>query len=240
MVQMPQVVELLEHWIEERQSCHYIVATGMHGIMEAHKHLHFKAILNSAALFIPDGISLIWIARWRGFQLKNRVCGSDLMGEVCRLASQRGYRNFFYGDTEETLQLLTARLQEQLPGLTVAGIYSPPFRPLTVREDEEVVRMVNKAAPDILWVGLGCPKQEQWMYDHRDRLSVPVMVGVGAAFKFLSGRTKRAPTWVGDHGLEWVWRFFHEPRRVWRRVLIDGPHFACLVALELSRLKRYG
>lgn len=239
MVQIPDVVEVMEGWIEERQGCHYIAATGMHGVMEAHKHLDFKAILNSAALFIPDGISLVWIARWRGFQLKKRVCGSDLMVEFCRLNSPKGYRHFFYGDTDNTLQHLSAKLREQIPSLDVVGTYSPPFRPLTVEEDADVVRMINEAEPDVLWIGLGCPKQERWMFEHREKLNVPVIVGVGAAFKFLSGRTKRAPVWVGDHGLEWVWRFLHDPRRVWRRVLIDGPRFACLVALELSRLKRY-
>lgn len=240
MVQIPEVVGLMEYWIEaERSECHWIVVTGMHGVIEGHKDRKFQAILNSADLFIPDGFSLIWIARRRGFPLRERASGSELMRECCSLAASKGYRNFFYGDTEETLQLLTTRLKEDLPDLQVVGLYSPPFRPLSPEEDAEIVRRINEARPDILWVGLGLPKQERWIFEHRDRLKVPVAVGVGAAFKFISGQVRRAPAWVGNHGLEWLWRFLHEPRKLWRRALLDVPRFICLALLELSGLKRY-
>jgi N-acetylglucosaminyldiphosphoundecaprenol N-acetyl-beta-D-mannosaminyltransferase len=134
---------------------------------------------------------------------------------------------------------LTQKLGDTFPGLKIAGAHSPPFRQLSPEEDAEEVRKINQSGADVVWVGLGLPKQERWMFEHRDKLEVPVLVGVGAAFKFLSGQVRRAPVWVGDHGLEWAWRFIQEPRRVWRRVLIDGPRFGCHVALELSGLKKY-
>jgi N-acetylglucosaminyldiphosphoundecaprenol N-acetyl-beta-D-mannosaminyltransferase len=239
MVQMSDTLKLVDHWIQERDRCRYIVATGMHGVMEARRDPDFKTIVNSADLFVPDGISLVWVARRRGFPLKRRVCGSDLMWEFFSLAEEKGYRVFFYGDTEETLQKLSLRLRERFPRLQTAGVRSPPFRPLTLEEDEQEVRLINESGADVVWVGLGLPKQERWMFQHRDALRVPVVVGVGAAFKFLSEQVPRAPVWVGDHGLEWLWRLLHEPGRVWRRVLIDGPCFACLAVLELSGLKKY-
>jgi len=240
MVQIPEVVTLMEQWIGAGGAkCRQIVVTGMHGITVAHEDQNFKAILNAADLFIPDGISLIWIARSRGFRLRKRACGSDLMREYCRSAAQKGHKNFFYGDTEDTLRLLMSSVQREFPGLKVVGTFSPPFRPLTPEEDDDVVRMINQAKPDVLWVGLGCPKQERWIFEHRERLKVPVAIGVGAAFKFLSGKLKRAPAWVGDHGLEWFWRFLNEPRREWQRVLVDAPQFVFHVVLELSGLGKY-
>lgn len=240
MVQIPDVVNLMAHWIEtEPSNCHWIVVTGMHGVIEGHKDPNFKNILNMADLFIPDGFSLVWVARRRGFPLKERASGSELMREFCKLSATKGYKHFFYGDTEDTLELLAARLKGEFSGLNIVGLYSPPFRPLTSEEDAEVVRRINEARPDILWVGLGLPKQERWIFEHRDRLKVPVAVGVGAAFKFVSGQVRRAPTWVGNHGLEWLWRFLHEPRKLWRRALLDVPRFICLALLELSGLKRY-
>lgn len=234
LVQIPEVLEIMAHWIEGGGStCHHVVVTGMHGLIEGHKNEDFKAILNSSDLFVPDGISPIWIARHLGFPLEKRVTGSDLMFEFLKLAEKKGYRSFFYGDTVDTLELLTTRLNERLPGLQIAGTFSPPFHPLTHAEDVDVIRMINDSRSDVLWVGLGLPKQERWIYEHRSKLNVPVAVGVGAAFKFLSGKVKRAPSWIGDHGLEWLWRFIHEPKKLWRRVLIDGPRFLFYVGLEL-------
>lgn len=234
-----EVLPLVEHWIRMREKCRYIVASGMHGIMEARKDPEFKSILDSASLYLADGFSITWIARRRGFPLKRRVSGADFMWEVLKLSEERGYRSFFYGDTEETLEMLTAKLKVELPNLQIAGTYSPPFRALSPEEDEEEIRLINQSKPDVVWVGLGLPKQERWMFDHRDKLDAPVAVGVGAAFKFLSGRVKRAPTWVGENGFEWLWRLASEPRQIWRRVFLDGPRFTWHVALELTGLKKY-
>jgi len=240
LVRMCQVLSVIEHWVDKRDHCHYVVATQMHGVMEARRDPNFKSILNSADLFVPDGYSLIWAAHRHGFKVKNRVPGPDLFLEGCRLAADRGYRVFFYGDTQETLKMLTLTLKDRFPGLEVVGAHSPPFRPLTQEEDGQEIEMINESGADIVWVGLGLPKQERWMFEHRDKLNAPVLVGVGAAFKFLSGQVKRAPPWVGDHGLEWLWRFIREPRRVWHRVMIDGPHFVVCVALESLNSKMGG
>jgi len=241
MVQIPEVIEQISYWIEnEKEKSHWVVVTAMHGIMAAHRDLNFKKILNSSDLWVPDGISLIWIARSRGFNLKKRVSGTDLMMEFFKISNEKGYKNFFYGDTEETLKLLSKKLLVNFPNLKIAGFYSPPFRLLTLEEDAEIIRKINEAKPDILWVGLGLPKQENWIFEHKEKLNVPVIIGVGAAFKFLSGRKKRAPTLLGNLGLEWLWRFFQEPKRVWRRVFIDIPLFIFLVLLEIicSKFKR--
>lgn len=240
MVQTPQVLEIIGQWISHgREPCRWIVVTGMHGVEEARKDAAFRGMLNSADLFVPDGISLVLIARRRGFPLKRRVSGPDLFAEFCAVADKAGYRNFFFGDTDVTLRLLEEQLKAKFPGLSPVGFYSPPFRPLSQEEDEAVVRMINDSKPDVLWVALGCPKQERWIYEHRDRLHVPVAIGIGAAFKFMGGTVERAPEWVGNLGFEWLWRFVHEPHRLWRRVLIDGPRFVFSVGLEELGIKKF-
>lgn len=237
LVEMGQVLNVIENWVLRRDGCHFIVATQMHGLMEAQRDPNFKEILNSADLFVPDGFSLVWAARRLGFKLTTRVPGPDLFLEGCRLASERGYRVFFYGDTVETLKNLTHELKGHFPALNIVGTYSPPFRPLTQEERSQGIKLINDSGADIVWVGLGLPKQERWMFEHRDKLDAPVLVGVGAAFKFSSGQATRAPAWISDHGFEWLWRFIHQPRRVWHRVIIDGPHFVFRVVLESLRLK---
>jgi N-acetylglucosaminyldiphosphoundecaprenol N-acetyl-beta-D-mannosaminyltransferase len=232
MVQITGVIDLMEHWIQSRDRCHIIALGGMHGVMESRRDLTFRTILNTADILAPDGFSLLWLARRRGFKLARRVSGTDLMSAFFRTAESNGYKMFFYGDTDHTLELLQNNLLENYPALKIAGAYSPPFRPLTEAEKVADIRMINESGADVLWVGLGSPKQERWMHENQDDLEVPVMSGVGAAFKFLSGQVRRAPPWLGNNGFEWLWRFAREPRRVWRRVVIDGPHFLFCVAFE--------
>ena len=239
MVDMTQVLENVEGWVKNPGGNRYIVATGMHGVMEALRHPDVKDALNSADLFVADGISLVWVSRLRGHTMKSRVCGSDLMWECLKQGEAKGYRHFFYGDTEETLEQLALSLTKEFPNLKIAGYRSPPFRTLTPAEQDYELQLINASGADMLWVGLGMPKQERWMFKNRQQLNVPVAVGVGAAFKFLSGQVSRAPSWMGDLGFEWLWRFFHEPRRVWRRVFIDMPIFAYHVAMEQIGLKHY-
>ena len=203
----------------------HVVVTGFHGIWVGHQNPGFRAIVNAADLFVPDGIAPIWLARIRGEPLSTRLPGAELMRMVLELADRRGYGSYFYGDTDETLLALKRRLGERYPGHRIAGAWSPPFRVLSPEEDAADVARINAARPDILWVGLGLPKQESWIHTHLDRLQVPVVVGVGAAFGFLSGQVSRVPSWIGDAGFEWVWRFVAEPRKLWRRDLIDGPRF---------------
>lgn len=235
-----QVMQMMTGWIESHgERCRRIVVTGFHGIWEAHKRPDFKAVLNSADLWVPDGIAPVWVARLKGLRGIQRIPGADLMRAFFERANERGYSSFFYGDRPETLSALRERLEREYPNHRVAGTFSPPFEAVSPEEDEAHVRMINEAHPDVLWVGLGLPKQERWIAEHQGRLTVPVAVGVGAAFGFLSGKVKRAPAWVGRCGFEWLWRLIHEPRKLWRRDFLDGPRFLCHVLLELSGLRKY-
>ncbi len=235
-----QVTREMEGWIAARDGqCRRVVVTGFHGIWEAHKHPDVKSVLNSADLWVPDGIAPVWVARLRGFRGVQRIPGADLMRAFFERANEKGYSSFFYGDTEQTLDALRKRLERDYPNHRVAGTFSPSFGAVPHEEDEAHVRMINDARPDVLWVGLGLPKQERWIFDHQRRLQVPVAAGVGAAFGFLSGRVKRAPAWLGRCGLEWLWRLAHEPGKLWRRDLLDGPRFLGHVFLELTGLRHY-
>lgn len=233
-VRLEEAVAQLEAWIQTGASGRWVVASGMHAIMEGWRRPAFQALINQADLFVPDGYSVVWLARRYGAALPGRVCGTDLLTAFCETAARKGYRVFFYGDTEEVLARLRARLLARWPSLQIAGTYSPPFRPLTSAEDAEACRRITEACPDIVWVGLGLPKQEHWIAEHQARLPVPVFVAVGAAFKFVSGDVRRAPAWIGAHGLEWAWRLLMEPRKMWRRAL-DVPVFTTLALLELLR-----
>jgi N-acetylglucosaminyldiphosphoundecaprenol N-acetyl-beta-D-mannosaminyltransferase len=196
-------------------------------------------VFESVDLLAPDGILMILVARLHGFKLSKKKTGPDVMMEFARSASEHGYSSYFYGDEESVLQELESKLKGEFPKLKIVGHRSPHFRPLTAEEDAADLAAINQAAPDVLWVGLGMPKQEQWISDHRDRLQVTVAVGAGAAFKFISGETGRGPAWLRNMGFEWLWRLLSEPKRIWRRIFIDAPQFIGLVALEISGLRKF-
>jgi N-acetylglucosaminyldiphosphoundecaprenol N-acetyl-beta-D-mannosaminyltransferase len=236
-VQIPEVVEQMERWICERNGYHFIAVTGMHGVTEGQHEPYFKQVLNSADLVVPDGMPLVWLGRRQGYALQRRVYGPELMQTFCRTTGSK-YRHFFYGGLTGVATLLAQTLQKDF-GTDVAGTYSPPFRPLSKEEDEEILAQINAARPDVLWVGLSTPKQERWMYEHRRKLRVPVAVGVGAAFDLNSGRTPQAPRWMREHGLEWSFRLCQEPRRLWRRYLVYGSEFVWKVAWELLSPHRF-
>jgi N-acetylglucosaminyldiphosphoundecaprenol N-acetyl-beta-D-mannosaminyltransferase len=228
----------IERWIEMREGrCRFVVATGFHGIWEAHKDPRLREVLNSADLFCPDGIAPVWISRLRDLPLPGRVPGPDLLARFAARGNQTGYRSFFYGDTEETLAALKQRLERLHPGHRVVGTLSPAFRELGPEEERAMVRQINEARPDVLWVGLGLPKQEWWIYRNLGALRVPVVVGVGAAFRLVSGEVKRAPSWVGEAGLEWLWRLAMEPGKLWRRDFVDGPRFLYRALAETLQVR---
>jgi N-acetylglucosaminyldiphosphoundecaprenol N-acetyl-beta-D-mannosaminyltransferase len=235
-----EAVSAIEHFLVNSGGiCRHVVVTGFHGLWEAYKDPDLRRILNSAELWVADGIAPVCIARLKGIRNMRRIPGAELMEVYFERAHHHGYRSFFYGDTEDTLTRLVAHLKCRYPGHSVCGAYSPPFRPLTPEEDDRVVRMINDAKPDVVWVGLGMPKQDRWIFEHKDRLDAPVVIGVGAAFRFHAGIIRRVPKAIGDMGLEWAWRLAMEPRKLWRRDMIDGPQFLFHVALELLGLKRY-
>jgi N-acetylglucosaminyldiphosphoundecaprenol N-acetyl-beta-D-mannosaminyltransferase len=240
MVQIPEVVSLMTDWVcFDRRRAHWIVVADMHAVVEAHRRIEFRRMLDDADLIVPDGIGLVRVAQWKGVPLRARVAGTDLMKAFFTHTKDMGLRHYFLGDTVETLNLLQSNLERTYPGFTIAGTCSPPFRSLTPDEDDAIVRQINDANPDVLWVGLGLPKQERWIFEHRHRLNVPLVLGVGAAFKFLAGTVRRAPDWVGELGFEWLWRFAHEPRRLWKRIMIEGPQFVRLVLLELAGWRQF-
>ena len=227
-VRMGEAIDHIERRIQEetrerpgRRCGRYVAVTGMHGVGEAQKNPAFLYALDHADLVVPDGMPLIWLARWRGLPLRERVCGADLLETFCRHTGPL-YRHFFYGGAPGVAQILAAELSQRT-GITVAGTYTPPFRKLDEREERDLARIMDRSAPDILWVGLGTPKQERWMLDHHAALRIPVMVGVGAAFDMLCGRARRAPSWMQRCGLEWFFRLCSEPRRLWKRYLITIP-----------------
>jgi N-acetylglucosaminyldiphosphoundecaprenol N-acetyl-beta-D-mannosaminyltransferase len=238
-VEIPDVLAQMDRWILERTRCHSIALAGMFGITEAQRDAGLKHVFNSADLVVPDGMPLIWIGRLRGRSLARRVYGPELMLESCENGRTKGYRHFFLGGAPGVPERLSAALQARFPGLQVAGVFSPPYRSVSPEEDEEIVAAINAAACDILWVGLGSPKQDRWMYEHRERLNVPVVVAVGAAFDMNSGTIKQAPVWMREHGFEWLYRLLQDPRRLWRRYLVNGAKFLVYVALEFTGLKRF-
>lgn len=237
-VQIPDVIQRMERWILQQVAGRYIAVTNVHVVIEAHHDDSFRRTLESADMVVPDGMPLIWLGRRNGFHLPRRVCGADLFEAFCRDTRAKGYSHFLYGGAPGVPEVLGEVLKRRFPGVRIAGTYSPPFRPMTWEEDQRAVEMINRSAADVLWVGLGCPKQERWMYDHRKKLIVPVMVGVGAAFDFLSGRVSRTPRVMGNSGLEWLYRLCREPRRLWRRNLVSSSAFIyyCLRDLLTGRM----
>ena len=229
-VQIPEVIARMEKWISERNRCHFVAVTGMHGVTEAQHDASFKQILNSADLVVPDGMPLVWLGRRQGYPLRRRVYGPELMQAFCSATGSQ-YRHFFYGGSPGVPDSL-ANVMKSAYYVTVAGTLSPPFRELSETENDEIVAEIESANPDVLWVGLSTPKQERWMYRNRAKLRVPVVVGVGAAFDINTGRLKQAPGWMREHGLEWLFRLWREPRRLWRRYLVYGSEFVIRVAAE--------
>lgn len=237
-ITMAQALATIDIWIAHRQQ-RYVCVTGVHGIMESQRDPLLRRIHNRAGLVTPDGMPLVWLCHLHGLRHVERVYGPDLMLALCEHSLAAGYRHYVYGGAEGVPELLAERLQQRFGGLQVVGTCSPPFRPLSTEEDQQVVAAINAAAPDIVWVGLSTPRQEHWMADHVGRLSAPVLIGVGAAFDFHSGRKRQAPRWIQRHGLEWFFRLLNEPRRLWRRYLINNPLFVLLIAQQLRGWVRY-
>ncbi len=224
--QVENLLEIVREWMGEKRSFHYVSSTNVNNVAIALESEDYFRVMERADLSIPDGVPFLWYGRWKGFPLRKR-CGIEEFMEAIFEMSNHGYSysHYFYGNTPEVLARMKARLLERYPNLKIAGMYSPPFRPLTPGEDEEDVRMINDSGADFLWVSLGCPKQERWLYDHRNRLDVLVGGGAGAVFNFLSGDTFKAPDWVRYMGLEWILRLLVEPKRLFRRYCIKYPIF---------------
>ena len=202
----------------------YICFSNVHTTVMAFENERYRMIQNGGIAAAPDGGPISSIGRKRGYKEMGRVAGPTFMEKMFAISEERGFRHFFYGTTQDTLDKMRARLEKEYPALQIAGMYSPPFRPLTDEEDEEIVRIINEGHPDFIWVGLGAPKQEIWMARHRGRVE-GLMAGVGAAFDFYAGNTKRAPLWMQEHNLEWFYRLMQNPRKLVRRYVTTNAKF---------------
>lgn len=238
-INMNRAIDLAESWIATGKSA-YVCMTGVHGVMEAQSDAHLRSVLNGAFLNAPDGMPMSWVGWLQGHRQMDRVYGPDFMANLCRLSLSKGYRHYLYGGQPGVAQELKAALQKRFPGLQVVGTYTPPFRSLTRDEEASLLEDVGNAKPDILWVGLSTPKQECFMAEYVDRLRVPLLVGVGAAFDFHTGRIDDAPAWMKRMGLQWLHRLLQDPARLWKRYLRNNPVFVWRIALQLFKLRNYG
>ncbi len=202
----------------------YITVANVHTTVTAYEDKEYCAVQNNALMAIPDGGPLTSIGHKRGLDQMGRTTGPSLMEEIFAISAEKGYRHYFYGSTEKTLGMLREKLEEKYPGMTIAGMFSPPFRALTEEEDADIIKMINEADADFVWIGLGAPKQERWMAAHQGKLK-GVMIGVGAGFDYLSGNIKRAPMWMQNHNLEWLYRLLQEPKRLFKRYLETNTKF---------------
>lgn len=217
-------------WAHARES-RYVTICNVHVVVSASRDAAYRDIINGSDMATPDGAPVAWMLRKLGFANQPRVSGPDLMWALCERAAKESLPIYCYGSTEATLGLLDARLREVFPGLQVT-MESPPFRALSAQEDAAAVERINASGAGIVFVGLGCPKQERWMAEHRGRINA-VMIGVGAAFDFHAGTVKRAPAWMRDNGLEWLHRLLSEPGRLWKRYLVTNTLFILGAARQL-------
>ena len=231
-------VTTLDRWRAERRQ-EYVCVVSVHGLVVAQRDPVIRHALNHCGMATEDGMPLVWWSRLAGFREARRVCGSDLLDEVCAFGVPRKFRHYFYGASPKVLEQLIDRLQKRHPGLCVAGYRSPPFRPLTPAEDAADIAAINEAEPDFVWVGLGMPKQEKWMVEHLGKINATALIGVGAAFDFHAGTKPRAPVWMQHAGLEWLFRLLTEPRRLAHRYLIDNSLFIGHMLQQATGLRKY-
>jgi N-acetylglucosaminyldiphosphoundecaprenol N-acetyl-beta-D-mannosaminyltransferase len=235
---LPLAADTIEGWIRADRR-EYVCVTGVHGIIESRRDTTVRAIHNAASLVVPDGMPLVWLLRLAGHRNAGRVYGPDLMLCLLERSLSQNLTHFLYGATETTLEQLQANLTARFPRLQVVGTLAPPFRALTPAEDSEVTVAINRANPDVVWVGLSTPKQEIWMAEHRAQLNAKVLLGVGAAFDFHAGRHRQAPTWMQRSGLEWLFRLCQEPQRLGRRYLYNNPRFILEIVAQKTGLRKY-
>ncbi|MEA2450244.1 MAG: N-acetylglucosaminyldiphosphoundecaprenol N-acetyl-beta-D-mannosaminyltransferase [Thermoleophilaceae bacterium] len=216
----------------------YVFAVAVHAVTVAHRDAEMREALLGSSLTVPDGMPLVWAANILGEKLEHRVYGPELMRRYTQRCAQRAHRVWLYGGRDQgSLAQLALNMRRENPGLQIVGGYSPPFRELTRAEEDDVVAQINADKPDVLWVGTGVPRQEKWTARLRERLDVPVICAVGAAFDFHAGRVSQAPSWMQDRGLEWTYRIAQEPRRLLPRYLYYNPAFVLAFARQLFREK---
>lgn len=236
-IDLATTLKHIEQRIQNREPG-YVVLAPAHNVLAAYEDAGLWAIFQRSALTVPDGMGVVWFLRLAGAEGVGRVYGPDLLLAACERGLQAGWRHFFLGGPPGLAERLADILRARFPGVQVAGVFAPPFGEMSETETNAMVNTIEAAKPDLLWVALGSPKQERWVADFRDRLSAPVLIGVGAAFDFLAGAKPQAPAWMQRAGLEWLFRLLSEPRRLWRRYA-QYPRFALLAVGQLVGLLRF-
>jgi N-acetylglucosaminyldiphosphoundecaprenol N-acetyl-beta-D-mannosaminyltransferase len=236
-VSYARAVQQVITWAQHHES-RYVCVANVHTLMEAYDSPEFQNVVNAADLVTPDGMPLVWMLHRLGYPEQGRVYGPELTMKLIEAVATQEIAIGFYGASVETLEQLIATLKRKYPILNIAYSYSPPFLAMTVEEDEAIIRTVNSSEAKILFVGLGCPKQERWMAAHRGKIQ-SVMLGVGAAFDIHAGNKRQAPLWMQRSGLEWLFRFSQEPTRLWRRYVYHNPRFLILAIMQLAGLARF-
>jgi len=237
-IDLPRAVDLIESAIVERQRG-YVCVTGVHGVMEAHRDPAFREILDRALLVVPDGMPTVWVGRAQGLDHMRRVFGPDLMEELCRRSVENKFTHFLYGGKPGVAEELKNILEQWFPDIQIVGTFTPPFRPLMAGEQAELEDLMARVRPDIIWVGLSTPKQERFMSEFLSRLPFGVLIGVGAAFDIHTGHLRDAPDWIKKAGLQWMHRLCQEPRRLWKRYLLNNSRFLWRIFLQSSGLSNY-
>ncbi len=229
-------------WIDDRvahRGSEYVCVCNVHAVMASAEDQDLRAALLGSSLNVPDGQPLVWALSALGHSLESRVYGPELMARSCARAAQSGQRLYLYGGRNQgALVQLALNLRQRFPGVRIVGGFSPPHRPLTDEERTAVIEEINGSHADVVWAGIGVPKQEKWMAQMRPHLRAPVLIGVGAAFDFHAGLVAQAPPWMQEHGLEWAYRLTREPRRLWRRYLRYNPRFVSAFARQLLQERR--
>lgn len=217
----------------------YVCATGVHGVMEAQRDDALRKVFSQALLVVPDGMPTVWMGRLQGHYQMRRVFGPDMMLAVMGDQALQECSHFLYGGVDGVADQLELSLRRQFPAIRILGTYTPPFRPLNKAEEKDLSERIARLRPDIFWVGLSTPKQERFMAEYLPRLETTVMIGVGAAFDFHTGKLKDSPAWVKQLGLQWLHRLFQEPTRLWKRYLINNPAFLAQAALQLLGARKF-
>lgn len=236
-ISMEDSIRIIEEFISDKEK-HQVCVPNVWSTVLMQKDKEFREINNSSSLAIPDGMPLVWTSKFYGKPIQERVSGPDLFLEFSKVAAEKGYKFFFLGASPDILKKMTINLKEKYPSLKIVGTYSPPFaEEFSEEENRRMIEIINRAKPNILWVGLTAPKQEKWIGKHLNQLEVPVSIGIGGAFDFVAVRVKRAPRWIQKMGLEWFFRLCQEPNRLIKRYLVGNTIFIWLVIKEFISIR---
>ncbi len=234
-----ETYELVLNYLKTQSKPSYLTVNNVHTVTEGIKDTQFREIINNSFLALPDGKPLSVIGRWKGFKRVERIFGPTFFEKTLEWGVEENLKHFFFGSSPETLDKLKKNVEKKFPGIKIAGCISPPFREFLITENETFLNEIKNSGADIIWVSLGAPKQERWIFSNFRLLNRGIMIGIGAGFDYMAENLKNAPEWMKDFSLEWLYRFKQEPRRLWKRYLISNSQFIFYVTLEFLGLKKF-